>query len=115
MSLEVISPNAPAHLSRLPGSDDLMLVWTPNYDARAPMNGHRHTVMAYISSDGGRSWPHARRKIFVHHPMRNTDYPAVFFQGHEAWITLRQSDDPVVIKCRMSTGLMRVPLTWLYS
>jgi hypothetical protein len=47
--------------------------------------------------------------------MRNTDYPAVFFQGHEAWITLRQSDDPVVIKCRMSTGLMRVPLTWLYS
>jgi hypothetical protein len=115
LSLEVISSNAPAHLSRLPGSDDFLLVWTPNYNARAPMNGRRHTVMTCISSDGGRSWPHARRKILVLDPMRDTDYPAVFFHGHEAWIALRQSDDPVVIKGRMSTGLMRVPLTWLYS
>jgi hypothetical protein len=114
-TLEVPSPNAPAHLSRLPGSDDLLLVWTPNYDARAPMNGHRHTIMACVSNDGGKSWPHARRKILVHDPSRNTDYPAVFFHGDEAWIALRQSDHPEVIKGRMSTGLMRVPLTWFLS
>lgn len=114
-TLEVPSPNAPAHLSRLPGSDDLLLVWTPNYEARAPMNGHRHTLLACVSSDGGRSWPHARRRVLVHDPARNTDYPAVFFHGRDAWIALRQSDDPIVIKGRMSTGLMRVPLAWFYS
>lgn len=114
-TLEVPSPNAPAHLSRLPGSNDLLLVWTPNYHARVPMNGHRHTVLACISSDGGRSWPHARRKVLVADPTRNTDYPAVFFHGTEAWIALRQSDHAEVIKGRMSTCLMRVPLAWFYS
>jgi hypothetical protein len=112
-TLEVPSPNAPAHLSRLPGSDELLLVWTPNYDARAPMNGHRHTLLAGISTDGGRSWPHARRKVLVDDPSRNTDYPAVLFRQGEAWIALRQSDHPEVIKGHMSTGLMRVPLAWL--
>ncbi len=112
-TLEVPSPSAPAHLSRLPNSDDLLLVWTSNYDARAPMNGHRHTMLACVSTDGGRSWPHARRKVLVHDPSRNTDYPAVFVHGSEIWIAPRQSDHPQVIKGRMSTCLMRVPLTWL--
>ncbi|MSU73451.1 MAG: exo-alpha-sialidase [Opitutus sp.] len=114
-TLEVPSPSAPAHLSRLPNSDNLLLVWTPNYDARAPMNGHRHTVLACVSTDGGRSWPHARRKVLVHDPSRNTDYPAVFFHGSEFWIGLRQSDHPEVIKGRMSTCLMRVPVAWFRS
>ena len=114
-TLEVPSPSAPAHLSRLPSSDKLLLVWTPNYDARVPMQGDRHTLLACVSTDGGRSWPHSRRKILVHDPSRNTDYPAVFFQGHEAWIAVRQSDHPRVIQGRMSTGLMRVPLAWFES
>lgn len=112
-TLEVPSPNAPAHLSRIPGGDDLLLVWTPNYDARAPMNGHRHTLLACVSSDGGRSWPHARRKVLCHDESRNTDYPAVHFHGREAWIVVRQSDHAEVIKGCMSTALMRVPLNWL--
>jgi sialidase-1 len=114
-TLEVPSPNAPAHLSRLPGSDHLLLVWTPNYDARAPMNGHRHTLLAGLSTDGGRSWPHPRRKILLHDPSRNTDYPAVSFHGDEVWIVVRQSDHPEVIQGRMSTGLIRLPLRWLLS
>ncbi|MBI4623902.1 MAG: exo-alpha-sialidase [Verrucomicrobia bacterium] len=112
-TLEVSSPSAPAHLSRLPDSDGLLLVWTPNYDARAPMNGHRHTLLAGISTDGGRSWPHARRRVLVHDPSRNTDYPAVLFRGNEVWIAVRQSDDPRVIQGRMSTCLVRVPVAWL--
>jgi sialidase-1 len=112
-SLEVSSPSAPAHLSRIPGSPELLLVWTPNYDPHAPMNGHRHTLLACVSSDGGRSWPHARRKVLVHDESRNTDYPAVFYAGGQAWIVFRQSDDPRVIQGRMSTCLMRVPLAWL--
>jgi sialidase-1 len=112
-SLEVASPSAPAHLSRVPGTDELLLVWNPFYDARAPMNGDRHTLLACLSIDGGRSWPPARRKILVHDGSRNTDYPAVFYHGAEAWIVVRQSDQPRVIQGRMSSVLMRVPLAWL--
>lgn len=114
-TLEVPSPSAPAHLSRIPGSDDLLLVWNPHYDSAEPMNGHRHILLACVSSDGGRYWPHARRKVLLHDSSCNTDYPAVFFHGLEAWIALRQSDHPEVIKGRMSTCLMRVPLSWFYS
>lgn len=77
------------------------------------MNGHRHTLIAGVSTDGGRSWPHTRRKVLVHDRSRNTDYPAVFYHGDEAWIAVRQSDQPAVIQGRMSTLLMRVPLAWL--
>jgi sialidase-1 len=112
-SLEVASPGAPAHLSRIPGGDELLLVWNPHYDARAPMNGDRHTLLACVSTDGGRSWPHARRKVLIHDPSRNTDYPAVFYHRDKAWIAARQSDQPRVIQGRMSTVLLRVPLDWL--
>lgn len=114
-TLEIPSPNAPAHLSRFPRSDDLLLVWTPNYHARAPMNGHRHTLLAAVSTDGGRSWPHARRKVLLHDPSRNTDYPAVLHRDGEIWITVRQSDHPEVIKGRMSTFLIRIPPAWFYA
>jgi sialidase-1 len=114
-SLEVVSPNAPAHLSRLPGSDDLLLIWTPNYDARQPMNGHRHTLLAGVSRDGGRSWPRERRRVLIDDPTRNSDYPAVHYHGDEVWMVYRRSDHPRVIQGRMSTALMRVPLAWFNS
>jgi sialidase-1 len=114
-TLEISSPSAPAHLSRIPESSDLLAVWNPHYDANEPMNGHRHILLACVSSDGGRSWPQVRRKVLVHDSSCNTDYPAVFFHGREAWITMRRSDHPEVIKGRMSTCLMRVPLPWFYS
>lgn len=113
-SLGVSSPSAPAHLSRIPGTSELLLVWNPHYDATEPMNGHRHTLVACVSTDGGRSWPHARRKVLVRDRARNTDYPAVHFRENEVWITVRLSDHPEVIKGRMSTCLMRVPLSWFY-
>lgn len=112
-SLEASSPSAPAHLSRLPGSDDLLLVWNPDYDARAPMNGHRHRLVAGLSRDGGRSFPTSLRRVLVDDPARNTDYPAVLHRNGETWIVVRQSDHAEVIQGRMSTCLMRVPWDWL--
>ena len=112
-SLEVSSPSAPAHLSRIQGTDHLLLLWAPNYDCRAPMQGHRHTLLGCLSTDGGRSWPPERRKTLVHDETRNTDYPAVLQRDGEIWIIVRQSDHPQVIKGNMSTLLMRVPLAWL--
>jgi hypothetical protein len=111
-SMEVISPVAPAHISRLPGSNDLLLLWTSDYDARGGLMGERHTITACVSSDGGASWPHARRKILAYDPNRSVDYPSVLYRGDEAWITLRVSTGKGVLQGQTSTCLMRVPLDW---
>ncbi len=114
-SMEVVSPVAPAHISRLPGSDDLLLLWTADYNARASLSGERHTIMACISRDGGASWPLAGRKVLAHDPDHSVDYPSLLYRGNEAWITLRTSSGKGVLQGKTSTQLMRVPLSWFRS
>jgi sialidase-1 len=114
-SLEVVSPVAPAHLSRIPGTNDLLLLWTSDFNSKAGLFGERHTIMACVSSDGGASWPHARRKLLVQDLTRSIDYPSVLYRGREAWITLRISTGQGVLAGLTSTGLMRVPLSWFQS
>jgi Neuraminidase (sialidase) len=111
-SLELISPQAPANLTRIPGSNDLLMVWTPSYEAKAVLGGKRNTIMVAVSKDGGRSWPHAARKILVHDPEHSIDYPSVLYRGNEVWITLRTSSGAGVLQGLTSTQLMRVPLAW---
>jgi sialidase-1 len=114
-SMEVVSPVAPAHISRLPGTADLLLLWTSDYDARARLSGERHTIMSCVSSDGGASWPHARRKVLVSDPTHSVDYPSVLYRNGEAWITLRTSTGQGLLQGKTSTQLMRVPLAWFHS
>lgn len=112
-SLELTSPLAPANLSRIPGTDQLLMVWTPNYESAKSMMGRRNTIAICVSDDGGRSWPHARRKILLHDPTKSSDYPSVTFRGDEIWITLRVSSGSGVLQGLTGTALMRVPLKWL--
>jgi len=116
-SMEVISPIAPAHLSRIPGTDDLLLLWTPVYDAKADVgfSGARTTIMACVSSDGGRSWPPARRKILARDLSRSVDYPTILYRGKETWVTLRSASGRGVLEGCTSTSLMKVPLAWFYE
>jgi sialidase-1 len=113
-SMEVISPTAPANLSRIPGTDDLLLLWTSDYCAKLLLSGRRHTIMACVSKDGGRSWPHASRRILVQDMQRSIDYPSVLYKGSEVWITLRVSTGEGILQGRTSTCLLRVPLSWFY-
>ncbi len=113
-SMEVISPQAPAHLSRIPGTDDLLLLWNADYDPGANLGGARSTIMACVSTDNGKSWPHAARKTLVHDPDHSVDYPAVLFRQDEVWITFRRSSTTRISGGETSSGLMRVPLRWLY-
>jgi len=114
-SLEVISPLAPAHLSRLPGGDRLLLLWTPDFKADVNLMGERHTIMSCVSDDGGRSWPLERRKVLVHLPTQNVDYPCLLYRGNEAWIGLRVSTGVGILQGHTSTCLIRTPLSWFAS
>jgi Neuraminidase (sialidase) len=114
-SLEITSPVAPAHLSRIPGTDHLLLLWSPYYEATAVLAGKRNTIAACVSTDGGRSWPYEHRKILVHDPAQSIDYPSVLYRDDTAWITLRISSGKGILQGRTGTGLIRVPLTWFYA
>ena len=114
-SMEVISSIAPAHLTRIPGSDDLLLVWTSNFDVTQSGMGLRHTITACVSRDGGRSWPHNDRKTLVHDTGQSNDYPFVMYKGSEAWIVLRHSEEAGILSKAVSSILMRVPIDWFYG
>lgn len=111
-SLEVASPQAPANLTRIPGTNKLLLLWTSTVDINGFLGGKRNTIMACVSNDGGRSWPLENRKILVSDPAHSVDYPSVLYRSGEVWITLRTSSGPEVLQGLTSTGLMRVPLSW---
>ena len=113
-SLELTSPLAPANLTRIPGTDQLLMVWTPNYESAARLMGRRNTIAICVSDDGGRSWPRHRRKILLHDPTKSTDYPSVLYHRDEIWITLRVSSGSGVLQGLTGTALMRVPLKWVH-
>ena len=112
-STEVRSPTAPCHLSRIPDSDDLLIVWSPNYDPEASLSGRRSVLMTGISSDGGRSWPLDRRRVLAHDPVGTVSYPTVNYRAREVWITFRATSDESMEAGLTATALMRVPLAWL--
>jgi sialidase-1 len=114
-SMEVISSVAPAHLTRIPGSDDMLLVWTSEFNVTESGMGLRHTISACVSKDGGRSWPHDRRRIVVHDTAQSNDYPFVMYKGDEAWIIMRYSEGSGILSKAVLSILMRVPITWFYK
>jgi sialidase-1 len=112
-SLELISPLAPANLTRIPGTGKLLMVWTPNYEHAQSLMGRRNTIALCVSEDGGRSWPLARRKVLIHDPGKSTDYASVLYHRDEVWITLRVSSGSGVLQGLTGTALVRVPLRWI--
>jgi hypothetical protein len=114
-SLELTSPLAPANLTRIPGTNQLLMVWTPNYESAKNLMGRRNTIALCVSDDDGRSWPLARRKILLHDAAKSSDYPSVLYHGGEIWITLRVSSGSGVLQGLTGTALMRVPLKWIHE
>jgi hypothetical protein len=114
-SLEITSPSAPGYITRIPGSKDLLLLWTPTFDLDNHHFGPRRTIAAAVSSDGGKSWPMERRKLLVHDPDHSVDYPSILFNGDDVWVTLRRSAGPGILENAVSTILVVVPKKWFYE
>lgn len=113
-SLEVVAPVAPGIIRRIPGTDHLLLIWNWHYDWREPMGGVRRPLAAAISTDGGASWPAARRTILEDDPRFTYSYPACLFIGDHVLVTyyVSAADDPFGSR---SLKALRVPLRRLYD
>ncbi|MBI4626344.1 MAG: exo-alpha-sialidase [Verrucomicrobia bacterium] len=125
----VIAPDAPTYLTRIPRTDDLLMIWNCNFnlpkhtlrvpavDGRAavdvPLGGHatsRCPLLCAVSKDGGRHW--GLPKVLENDINYEWAYPGVVFHGDHALVHYFRS--PVVTRGR-ELMLTRVPIKWLYA
>ena len=111
-SMEVVAPVAPSLLRRIPGSDELLLIWNWRYDWTERLGGTRRPLAVAVSSDGGDSWPLSRRKVLEDDPAATYAYPSCLFLEDEALITyfVTPGDSP---GNRRSLKVVRLPLEWI--
>ena len=80
---EIFSPEAPATLTKISGTGDLLLIWDDHagqsleYRRKLPLN--RNPLVAAISRDGGRSWE--KKKVIEDQAGHGYCYVAVAFEG----------------------------------
>ena len=108
---ELKSPNGPASIKRLPGSNDLLALFN-DHSGRFPFpKGRRNPLVAAISSDGGKTWP--QRKLVESDPEGIYHYIAVHFTKDALLLGYCAGDSKVGALNRLR--IRRVPLEWLHQ
>lgn len=104
---DVVAPEAPASIKRIPGTDRLLLIWNNNYEPGASHCGARTPLTAVVSDDSGRTWCCA--KNIEDDPLTEYAYTSIGFDSGSALLTYYE-------KPSSSSGLSlifrRVPISW---
>lgn len=110
---------APARLERIPGSNDLLVVWNSCcLDKDNPQLGERLTLTSAISSDGGLTWKWRRTIADIvpgQSPARHwVDYPAMTIDGGTVFLSYRAVylDGQSTL---MQNYMVPLPLSWFYA
>jgi hypothetical protein len=106
----VASPESPATLRRIPATGDLLLVWNPHYRAGAGHGGPRTPLRAAVSTDGGRTWLHARD--LESSPDSTYAYTSLTFFGPRALLSYYVRDET---SGRISSRFRSVAVGWFYG
>lgn len=124
------APDAPSYLTRIPGTDELLLIWNNNANPyprqtlrlpadehgparEVPVRGHgvtRCPLLCAISRDGGRTWGLPR--LLEGDINFEWGYPGVVWCGEHALVHYFRS--PATGKGR-SLVVARVPKAWFYA
>jgi sialidase-1 len=106
---ELKSPNGPASIKRLPGSDRLLALFN-DHSGRFPFPpGKRTPFVAAISSDGGKTWP--LRKLVESDPNSFYHYTAIHFINDSLLLGYCAGDNKIGALNRLR--IRRIPLNWL--
>jgi hypothetical protein len=102
---------------RLPGSDDLLLIWNSCcVEAAHPLVGRRAALSSAISKDGGRSWGRTREIATASEPLAGmgVNYPSVYFDGETAYVGyfagVRAGDQTF-----HQEYVLPIPVAWFYG
>jgi len=106
----VISSLAPSYVTRLPHSEDLLMIWNPTWNPDEFISGQRTVLACAVSRDGGRTW--GLPKALETNPEQWAEYPGVLFDGDDALVYYRVFDNN---RDRCDLVQARVPLTWFYQ
>lgn len=109
----VVTPAAPALVARIPGSDDLLMVWNPGYspeEAVLGVWGYRNTLLCAVSRDGGRTW--GLPKVIESDTAYWWEYPGIHFHEGRALLYYHRVTPK---RDRFDLVLARIPLPWFYE
>lgn len=109
VATEMKSPNGPASIKRLPGSNDLLAIYNDHSGKFPFLPKKRNPFVAAISSDGGKTFP--VRKLVESDPELLCHYTAIHFVDDAVLLGYCAGDSKVGALNRLR--IRRVPLEWL--
>ena len=112
------SPGSPCTVARIPGSEDVLLVWNKAQPQSTGSGGPRTPLTTAISRDDGKTWGNFRD--LEPRNGRSHMYPALAFDGETALVLYSEGEINSVDKWstnwhNTSLKLARVPIPWLYE
>jgi len=106
---EMKSPNGPASIKRLPGSDALLSIYNDHSGLFPFPPKKRNPFVAAISKDGGQTWP--QRKLIENDPDGLYHYTAIHFTKDAMLLGYCAGDSKVGALNRLR--IRRITLDWL--
>jgi len=108
---DIVSPEAPATITRLPSTGDLLLIWNDNHEAGTPLEGRRCPLTSAISRDEADTWT-AQRNLETDDRFDYAYVSAAFPDDETALLTYWVNDRSAQ---RISLKVARVPIAWFYG
>ena len=106
----ILAPEAPATLKRIPGTKDLLLVWNNKFEDGKGHGGLRTPLTSAISKDNGKTWMNV--KNIEADPTHTYAYTSVAFVKDQALFTYYEA---IPGKPGWSLRFRSIPLEWFYS
>jgi sialidase-1 len=103
------SPNSPASIKRLPGSDDLLAIYNDHSGRHPFTKGRRTPLVSAISKDGGASWSPSR--LIESDPEGGFCYTAIYFVDDAVLLAYCAGDTKIGTLNRLR--IRRIPVSAL--
>lgn len=102
----IYSPVSPASVARIPGTDQLLMVWNDHSTISEELKSKRTPLTIAVSDDSGKTWP--RRTVIEDDPQGWYCYTAIEFAGDHVLLGYCATDATIGHLSR--TRIRRIPL-----
>lgn len=113
----VVAPESPTRIARIPSTGDLLMIWNHNYEPGADHCGVRRPLNAAISKDDGATWEY--EKILEDDPANTYSYPSITFAGEDVLLTYYVREGNIPLGENLGPGISlvfrREHLSWFYA
>lgn len=110
----VVSPEAPATLSKFPGVDNWLVIHNPTLNPKHSHGGARTPLVAAVSTDQGQTW--SKPKSIESNNRDTYSYVSIDFHQGRALLTyyVRHGDPDSPRAGKLSWKFKSLPISWFY-